>query len=187
MLTQEADTLMREAPWHTRMYAYTHSHILHPPSNAILINSLRFDLSPLDQMADVFILEGEEMNQEWLHILQRHKNDGGVGLSPGGIRESCCWDCSSSCISFGKLFLRPHFITSNYTCEIKVFKIFSSFYGSTVQSLVWNRPEFGVKCLWLPALWRSPDPAPGLCHFTHQKTPQITRFGQEAAFAQGWE
>lgn len=90
MLTQEADTLMREAPWHTRMHAYTHSHILHPPSNAILINSLRFDLSPLDQMADVFILEGEEMNQEWLHILQRHKKDGGVGLSPGGIRESCC-------------------------------------------------------------------------------------------------
>lgn len=144
MLTQEADTLMREAPWHTRMYAkhtLTHTPLLHPPSNAILITSLRFDLSPLDQMADVFILEGEEMNQEWLHILQRHKNrrrksvlvdDGGVGLSPGGIRESCCWDCSSSCISFGKIFLRPNFITSNYTREIKVFKIFSAFYGSTV-------------------------------------------------------
>lgn len=45
-------------------------------------------------MADVFILEGEEMNQEWLHIAQRHKegrrtsvleDDGGVCLSAGGL------------------------------------------------------------------------------------------------------
>ncbi|TNN48064.1 hypothetical protein EYF80_041731 [Liparis tanakae] len=43
--------------------------------DAILITSLRFDLSPLDQMADVFILEGGEINQEWLHIALRHEED----------------------------------------------------------------------------------------------------------------
>lgn len=64
MLTQEADTLAR--------LARTHTHTpLYPPSDAILITSLRFDLSPLDQMADVFILEGEEMNKKWLHSVTR--------------------------------------------------------------------------------------------------------------------
>ena len=96
MLTQEADTLSK-----ARTRAHTHSHtrahtLLHPPSDAILITSLRFDLSPLDQMADVFILEGEEMEQERFHIARRHKtgwrtslseeeeDDGGVCLSAGG-------------------------------------------------------------------------------------------------------
>ncbi|KAG7500614.1 hypothetical protein JOB18_024532 [Solea senegalensis] len=38
----------------------THTHLLHPPRDAILITSLRFNLSPLDQMVDVFILEGSD-------------------------------------------------------------------------------------------------------------------------------
>lgn len=55
MLTQEAKT-------HTHTKTCTHTHtLLHPPGDAILITSPRFNLSPLDQMADVFIQEGEEM------------------------------------------------------------------------------------------------------------------------------
>lgn len=79
-------------------HAHIHTHTpLYPPSDAILITSLRFDLSPLDQMADVFILEGEEMNKKWLHSAQRHKmgtrtsvlEDDGVCLSTGrGITET---------------------------------------------------------------------------------------------------
>lgn len=47
-------------------------------------------------MADVFILEGEEMNREWLHIAQCHKegrrtfvleDDGGVCPSTGGSNK----------------------------------------------------------------------------------------------------
>lgn len=51
-------------------------------------------------MADVFILEGEEMNKEWLHSAQRHKmgtrtsvleDDGGVCLSAGGSQRPSSW------------------------------------------------------------------------------------------------
>lgn len=68
MLTQEADMLSKRT--------HIHTPLLHTPSDAILITSLRFDLSPLDQMADVFILEGEEMKLEWLYTAQWHKTGG---------------------------------------------------------------------------------------------------------------
>lgn len=81
-----ADSLMFNAHSGSRhaqqgSHAHTHTPLLHPPSDAILITSLRFDLSPLDQMADVFILEGEEMNQEWLHIAQSHKKERSTSVS----------------------------------------------------------------------------------------------------------
>lgn len=77
--------------------AHTHTPLLYPLSDAILITSLRFDLSPPDQMADVFILEGAGMNQEWFHDAQGHKtgrwarvseDDGAVCVPAGESRRS---------------------------------------------------------------------------------------------------
>lgn len=66
-------------------HTHTHTPLLHPPSDAILITSLRFDLSPPDQMADVFILEGDEMRGSTLRSVIRKERRTSVLEDAGDV------------------------------------------------------------------------------------------------------
>lgn len=79
-------------------------------------------------MADVFILVGEEMDREWLHITQRYKkgmrtreseDDGSVCLSTGDQAELLLNQFELLCILCAEI-RDPRQLSCNFTKEIKI-------------------------------------------------------------------